>query len=219
MKSLPDISVIVCCYNQDKWLERCIRSINHQQHIKQYEYEILIVNDGSSDNTDDVLKNLCAVDNVRVIKNEDNLGLPASLNIAIQKSIGRYVVRVDSDDYISRDLLHIMKLFLDKNKKYQAIATDYVVVDCFENTIKNNVDCFANQIACGVMFRKECLFDIGLYNPSFKMREGHEMRKRFEEKFKIGRIELPLYKYRDHEHNRTKDLNEVNKYNGMLKNT
>ena len=67
------------------------------------------------------------------------------------------------------------------------------------------------------MFRKECLFDIGLYNPKFKMREGHEMRKRFEKKHKIGHLNLPLYKYRFHENNRTKNLKTLKKYDRKLK--
>ena len=44
----------------------------------------------------------------------------------------------------------------------------------------NRINCLNREIACGVMFRKECLFDIGLYNEKFKMREGHELKKRFE---------------------------------------
>ena len=62
----------------------------------------------------------------------------------------------------------------------------------------------SNEIACGIMFRRECLFDIGLYNEDYKMREGHDLRRRFNQKFKMGHLELPLYKYRDHESNRTK---------------
>ena len=68
------------------------------------------------------------------------------------------------------------------------------------------------------MFRKECLFDIGLYNEKFKMREGHELRTRFEKKFKIGRLEFPFYKYRKHELNRTNDKNKTDHYDNFLKN-
>ena len=67
------------------------------------------------------------------------------------------------------------------------------------------------------MFRKECLFDIGLYNEKFKMREGHELRKRFEKKFKIGRLEFPLYKYRKHETNQMNNKNKIKKYEKFLK--
>jgi hypothetical protein len=67
------------------------------------------------------------------------------------------------------------------------------------------------------MFRKECLFEVGLYNNKFKMREGHDLRKRFEEKFSIGHLNIPLYKYRFHEKNRTKNKKSLIKYEKMLK--
>ena len=72
------------------------------------------------------------------------------------------------------------------------------------------------EIACGVMFRRECLYDIGLYNEKYRMREGHDLRRRFLKKFKIGHLELPLYKYRHHETNRTKEKQNLSKYDKML---
>ena len=68
------------------------------------------------------------------------------------------------------------------------------------------------------MFRRECLFELGLYNEKFKMREGHELRIRFKKyNFKLGHLELPLYKYRKHQTNRTKNKKILSKYNLMLK--
>ena len=214
---LPDISVIVSCYNHDKWIERCLRSLNHQRFIEETEYEIVLVNDGSTDNTVEVLKNLSVIQNLRIVTNETNLGLPTSLNKAVQIALGRYIVRVDSDDYVHRQFLHTMKFFLDTNRSYQAAAVDYVKVNEAEESSKQ-INCFDEQIACGIMFRKECLFDIGLYDESFKMREGHDLRARFLKKFRIARIELPLYKYRDHAGNRTKDLDTLEKYDSRLNN-
>ena len=102
------------------------------------------------------------------------------------------------------------------NREYQAVAVDYYKVDDNEQFISKN-SCIIDEIACGIMFRKECLFDIGLYNPKFKMREGHEMKIRFEKKHKIGHLNLPLYKYRFHEKNRTKNLKVLGKYDRKLK--
>jgi glycosyltransferase involved in cell wall biosynthesis len=213
--SLPEISVIVCSFNHAKWIERCIRSIVHQENIDPESYEIVIVNDGSKDHTLEILENLSVLHQIKVIHNKTNLGLPQSLNKAIKSALGRYVVRVDSDDYVSRKFLSLMRLFLDMNREYQAVAVDYVKVDENENIIEK-INCMEHQIACGIMFRKECLFEIGLYDETFQMREGHNLRKRFEEKFKIIRIELPLYKYRHHTANRTKNIAEVKKYDQLL---
>lgn len=212
---IPDISVIVCSYNHSRFLERCIRSLNHQVHIDQKAYEIIVVDDGSTDDTNRILDNFSHIPNLRIIKNEKNVGLPTSLNKAIKSARGRYIVRVDSDDYVSRQFLYITMLFLDANRQYQAVATDYSIVDEFENFIRK-VNCFEEEIACGIMFRTECLFEIGLYDENFKMREGHELRKRFVEKYKMARLEFPFYKYRNHQSNRTKNKIEVEQYDKKL---
>ena len=52
------------------------------------------------------------------------------------------------------------------------------------------------------MFLRRCLDEIGYYNEKFKMREGHELKKRFLLKYKIGRLSKPLYNYRQHAKNR-----------------
>ncbi|MEO5327938.1 MAG: glycosyltransferase family 2 protein [Magnetococcus sp. THC-1_WYH] len=214
---LPDISVIVSCYNQGHWLERCVRSVSHQSGLKPEEFEILVVDDGSSDHTREVLLNLGILRHLRSIVHEQNQGLPNSLNHAIHNALGRYVVRVDADDYVQRSFLSIMKMFLDYNRHYQAVACDFLKVNQQEQVI-GRFNCFEEEIACGIMFRKECLFDVGLYNEAFRMREGHELRKRFERKYRIGRLEFPFYRYRMHETNRTKDEKTVNHFDQQLNN-
>ena len=213
-RSCPDISIIVCSYNHAKWVERCLRSLLHQDFVKKDEYEVILIDDRSTDITQDILKNF-KFENFKYFKNKKNIGLPESINKAIKLSLGRYIVRVDSDDYVVRNFLYLTKLFLNLNREYQAVAVDYYKVDDNEMFISKH-SCVKDEIACGVMFRKECLFDIGLYDPKFKMREGHEMRVRFEKKYKIGRLNLPLYKYRSHSSNRTKNTKLLKKYDKKL---
>ena len=214
--NLPEISIIICNFNHAKWLERCLRSVTNQELIDQSMYEIILVDDKSNDSSLKVIQNLKKSIDFKLIKNHSNIGLPKSLNKAIKVSLGRYIVRIDSDDYVARNFLYLSKLFLNYNREYQAVAVDYVKVDALENQIsKHNV--FKEEIACGITFRKECLFDIGLYDTKFKMREGHNLKERFIKKYKIGRLELPLYKYRSHEKNRTKNKINLKKYDNMLK--
>jgi glycosyltransferase involved in cell wall biosynthesis len=214
-KTVPDISVIVCCFNHEKWIERCLRSLLLQEHIKSQDYEIIVINDFSKDNSLKVINNF-KYDNLKLYNNKSNMGLPMSINKAIKIAKGRYVVRVDSDDYVSRNFLYLCRVFLNLNREFQAVAVDYYKVKDSEELIKK-VNCFEEEIACGLMFRKECLFEVGLYNDKFKMREGHDLRKRFEEKFSIGHLNIPLYKYRFHEKNRTKNKKNLIKYEKMLK--
>ena len=67
-KYLPDISIIVCAYNHSKWIERCLRSLNHQDNIKDWEYEIIIINDCSKDDTKKILRKFKNLSNLKVIK-------------------------------------------------------------------------------------------------------------------------------------------------------
>lgn len=211
----PDVSVIVCTYNHGKWIERCLRSLVNQDFIKSNEYEVIVVDDCSKDYTQKILKNF-KFENFKFFKNSKNLGLPNSLNKAIRLASGKYVVRVDSDDFVRRNFIYLTRLFLNLNREYQAVAVDYYKVNNNEEFISKN-SAKKNEIACGVMFRKECLFDIGLYNTNFKMREGHEIKQRFQKKFKIGYLNLPLYKYRFHEMNRTKNSKILVKFDRKLK--
>lgn len=216
MSQNVEISVIVCSFNHAKWIERCIRSLLNQCFIEKKILEIVIVNDSSKDNTLEVLEKFKKYKNIIIINNKKNIGLPRSINQAMRISSGRYLMRVDSDDYISRNCLYFLRLFLDYNRHYQAVCSDYCKVNKYEEVIKR-YNGKKNQIACGIMFRREALFDLGLYDENFKMREGHELRKRFLKKYKLGHLEIPLYKYRDHENNRTKNLKALKIYNKKLK--
>ncbi len=216
IKKLADISVLICSFNHASWIERCIRSLLNQNYINSSDFEIILIDDSSKDETKQILNNFSDIPNLRIVRNKKNLGLPKSLNKGIKFARGRYLVRVDSDDYVSRNLLFLMKLFLDMNRNYQAVAVDYVKVDQFEKMISRE-NCNKKEIACGIMYRRECLINIGLYNEKFKMREGHEINKRFKKKYQIGRLEFPLYKYRMHNSNRTKNIKKTNYFDKLLK--
>lgn len=210
-----EISIIVCTFNHEKWIERCVRSILNQENIDKEKLEVIIVNDKSKDQTSEILKKYKNFKNMKVIENKKNIGLPKSINKAIKLSSGRYLMRVDSDDYIHRNCVFFMKFYLDFNRHYQAVSCDYVKVNKNEEYLKR-YNSIKNQIACGILFRRECLFDLGLYDEKFKMREGHDLRNRFLKKYKLGHLELPLYKYRDHDSNRTKNKVVLARYNNKL---
>lgn len=213
---LADISVIVTCYNYGKYLERCLRSVFNQDHDKLFTYEVLVVDDAGQDNAIEICRKFeQKFPNLKTIRNLKNQGVARSSNIAIQTSEGRYIVRIDADDYVSRHFLFVLKFALDKNRKYQAFCVDYVEVDEFENQIRV-VSAAEEEIACGVMYRREHLYEIGLYNEQFEYREGHELNKRFRETFKIGYLPIPLYYARKHINNRTKNLEKTQHYDKLL---
>lgn len=210
------ISVIVCAYNQSKWLVKCLQSLINQKKIFKEDYEIILVNDASKDSTDKIIENFKNNKLIKYIKNKKNLGLPKSINLAIKKSKAEYVVRVDADDFVDLNFLYLGRKYLHNNPSFQAVAVDYFKVNEKNSKIKV-YNCKKQQIACGIIFIKKNLHDVGLYNEKFKMREGHELKKRFLKKFKIGRLPLPLYNYRQHKYNRTKNLKELKLYDNLIK--
>ncbi len=193
------ISVIITSYNYGRYVERALRSCLNQS-LEKNRFEIIIVNDASTDNTKAILSNY--EQEARIFHLPENKGLSGARNEGVRKAKGQYVVFLDADDYIHSDMLKVQSLFLDENHTLDAVAIDYYLVDEKENhTEWVNVD--DKPIACGIMFRKDLLIEIGLYDESFRAREEEDLRIRFLENFNIHRIPLPLYRYRRHEHNLT----------------
>ena len=79
-----------------------------------------------------------------------------------------------------------------------------------------SIDSDKEFIACGVMYTFESISNLGFYNEDFKMREGHELHKRFLERYKIYNLKMPLYRYRIHENNRTNNKKNTDKYDSKL---
>ena len=208
------ISVIVPVYNQEKYIGRCLRSLLHQS-INIKEYEIIIINDGSTDKTSYAL-NLFSGNNIKIINNKKNNGLPFCLNQGIKYSKSEYIIRVDSDDYVNKNYLLIMRLFLELNKNIDAVACNYFLVDEKENILKT-VDFLKHPIGCGIMFKKNQLIQIGLYDEKMKLHEEKDLMVRFLKKYKLERINIPLYRYRRHQNNITNNYEEMEKYLLKLK--
>lgn len=91
------VSVIVPCYNASGTLERCIRSLLDQTYS---DFEIITVNDGSSDGTSDVLRRLSEEDDRIIILDQENAGVSAARNNGMKVAHGEYISFVDADDYV-----------------------------------------------------------------------------------------------------------------------
>jgi len=213
MNKTPLVSVIVPVYNQEKWIGRCLRSIINQE-FERTNYEIIVINDGSSDRTSFALEQFS--DEIVLITNEENRGLPAALNKGIKLSKGKHIVRLDGDDYVNEYFIFLLHTYLEQNKYMDAIACDYLLVDNKEEVISRE-NCIDKPIGCGIMFKSNQLLDIGLYDENFRLHEERELRHRFEKKYKIHRLELPLYRYRRHEKNITNNAIEMSNHEKKLK--
>tara|TARA_B100000963_G_C22611943_1_gene665304 strand:+ start:419 stop:1084 length:666 start_codon:yes stop_codon:yes gene_type:complete len=213
MKYKPKISVIVPTYNQEKYLGRCLRSLLDQT-LENKDYEIIVINDGSKDKTNfvtDLFK-----DEIKVIKHRINKGLPHAINKGILAARGRYIVRVDSDDYVNKEFLNIPYNFLSSNPEIDAVSCDYFLVDEKESIIKRE-NSEKKPVGCGIMFRIEHLLELGMYDRSFLVHEDKDLRYRFLKNYKIYRIPLPLYRYRKHDNNITNNKSKMKQHLKKLK--
>ena len=202
------ISIIIICYNYARYLSRAIRSALNQTFDKN-KYEIIVVDDASTDKTREVMTSYEGF--IRPILLKDNVGLARARNIGIKAALGQYIVNLDADDYFDENILYVESLFLSLNNNFDAVSCDYFLVGEKEQHTKR-VSGIDYPIACGVMFRKDLLIDIGLYDESFKAREEEDLRIRFLKKYNIYNIDLPLYRYRRHENNLTNNVEIMEEY-------
>lgn len=198
---MADVAIVMAAHNEERYIERALRSCLNQSAPREL-YEIIVVDDGSKDATRRIAETF---DGVQVLSNDAQLGLPASLNRGLRRAHSRFVVRVDADDYVHHDFVRVLSLFLELNPHMDAVACDYVTVDEHEEHLEQ-ISCVERPIGCGVMFRKERLIELGLYDESFLMAEDLDLRLRFERRWKMHRVELPLYRYRLHGENMTADV-------------
>jgi perosamine synthetase len=212
MNSTPIVSVLVAAHNEEKFIGRAIRSLLNQSLDRDL-YEIVVIDDASSDRTSYAL-NLFEGD-IKIVKLKRNLGLAGALNEGIKNANGRYVVRVDGDDFVNTNYLLFMSEFLNQNKSVDAVACDYLLVDDQEEVLERK-NCEIDPIGCGIMFRIDQLAEIGMYDIQFHMHEDSDLRMRFLEKYTIERLPFPLYRYRKHVGNMTNDIGKLNSFKEKL---
>jgi glycosyltransferase involved in cell wall biosynthesis len=208
----PVVTVIIAAWNEEKFIGRCIRSLLSQSFSRDL-FQIIVIDDGSTDKTPyalDLFKG-----DIIVINNNNNLGLPASLNRAINYIKTPYFVRVDADDYVSNDFLLFLYNFIVQNKYMDAVACDYNLIDDTEKVLLRK-DCMKDPIACGIIFKTDQIIDIGLYDEDFLLHEERDLRIRFLKKHNIHRLELALYRYRRHEKNITNDKDAMTRHMSHL---
>lgn len=116
---MPKISIIVPVYNTEKYIKDCLDSILNQSFK---DFEILCINDGSTDRTLQILEKYKADDKRITVINQENRGQSAARNIGIDKAEGDYICFVDSDDMIVKDTL---KILVDAIEKYNVDIVNY----------------------------------------------------------------------------------------------
>lgn len=180
------ISVLMSVYEEDNSiLSKCIQSILNQTFK---DFEFIIINDGITAKNRDVLSRFEKNDKrIKVVNNDTNIGLTKSLNKALGISCGKYIARIDSDDYCRKDRLQIQKEFLDQNEQYVICGSSSKEVSdgkikeqrsrlvLNDNEIRKVMIYMNPFIHSSLMIRAEVLSNLGGYNESFRYAQDYQL--------------------------------------------
>lgn len=110
---MPKISVIIPVYNTEKYIEKCLKSLDDQT---MKDFEVVIVNDGSKDESERAIKNYMRRTrmNIKYLKKE-NGGLASARNYGVERASGKYISFLDSDDYLDKDTFYLLEQYIDKD--------------------------------------------------------------------------------------------------------
>jgi len=216
-KENPKVSVIIPTYNRAHLVGRAIQSVLNQTY---QDFEIIVVDDGSADNTKEVIKKFQEQDKrVKYIRHEKNRGGSAARNTGIKASRGEYIAFLDSDDkWVPGKLEKQLKKINDSELKPGAVYTGLKYVDIQRRNIRVKKPKYRGNIfqtllvmnvvgtASSVLVKKECLNIVGLFDESLPSRQDLDMWIRISKKFNFDFILEPLTFVTEHEDRITENL-------------
>lgn len=201
----PTVSVILPAYNAERYIEESIQSVIRQDFK---DYELIIINDGSTDHTQDIIDHYKAVDERIVSINQVNQGLVATLNTGLSMARGEYIARIDGDDpwmscKLSRQLQefkHDASLVLIGGG-FEVIDEDgYYIETIFpptENDDLHRALMLRNVFGhAGIMMRKSAAVQAGGYRADVGPTEDYDLWIRLAKLGTIKNLAFPVYRYR-----------------------
>ena len=203
------ISVVLPVYNGEKYLKGAIQSIIEQTYTN---WELIIVNDCSTDNSLNIAKEFEQKDKrIKIVNNDTNKKLPASLNIGFTQATGTYYTWTSDDNEYYPTAFEKMVNFLSKNKSFDMV---YAVCKTFnvENKIVGRWGDLAitpveilesNVIGACFLYRREVAQKVGNYDIDSFLAEDHDYWIRLYKVANIGHLTDELYLYRHHPNNLT----------------
>ena len=213
IKANPLITVYITNFNYGKFVKKAINSVLNQTFKN---YELIIIDDGSKDKSIEIIKEFQNKKNIQIIY-QKNKGLVVSNNLALRLSKAKYIMRLDSDDWLDPHALEIMSNILERDKKISLVFPDYYEVDkngkILDQVRRHDFKKvkLLDQPAHGActMIRKENLIDIGGYDEEFSCQDGYYLWLKFIKKYVVRNVNLPLFYYRQHEKSLSKNNKKI----------
>lgn len=208
ISQIPLVSIIMSVYNEQNYIEEAISSIQEQT---EQNFEIIIFDDCSNDETANILKKMAEADKrIRLYELKTNRGLTFNLNLALSKARGKYIARMDGDDVCYPKRLEKEISFMERNP-------DIILCSCFMQTfgmsdiiglssytkhemIRCRMLLNAVLVHPGFMFRSELYHNLGFkYDETFREAQDYDFAARVACYYKVGIYKEVLVKKRTHE--------------------
>lgn len=201
-------------HNYGCFIEEAVDSILSQTIS---DWELIIIDDGSTDDSLSKLDKYRSNQKITIIEQE-NKGLNITNNVAIRLARGKYIVRVDADDFVDENFLLVLSNTLDQKPNIGLVYPDYYHVDpdgsIIETVRRKKVESEVELLdlpahgAC-TMFRHDVLLNLGSYNEEFTCQDGYDIWIRFIEKYRPYNVNIPLFYYRQHGVSLTKNEHKI----------
>lgn len=195
------VSIILPVYNGEKYLAISIESCLNQTYQN---IELIIVNDCSTDASLAISYYYAALDNrIRVINNEKNRKLPASLNIGHNAAKGDFITWTSHDNFYERNALDILYNTISE-KQADIVYSDFFLIDDLGNRVRKvefigieNI-IFGNFVGCCFLYKKEVFLRNNGYNENFFLVEDYDFWLRAVLHSRYVQVKIALYNYRKH---------------------
>lgn len=210
----PRFTVYIPSHNYGRFLGEAIESVLRQS---VRDWELIVIDDGSSDDTQNVIKLYEAHPKIHTLKTQ-GIGLTSVCNLALSKAKGVYIIRLDGDDVFDENILLVLGHILDQNSEIALVFPDYYLVDPFgeiysqERRKKIFVDNHNIDVpphgAC-TLIRVSVLKEVGGYREDLKAQDGFDLWSKIINRYKSTNVNLPLFYYRQHGNNLTTNSQRI----------
>ncbi len=208
MPMVTKLSVILTCFNGEKWIAETIKSVLTQTFV---DFELIIINDGSTDKSEQKILSFSSDKRIKYFSQE-NIGIPGARNVGIRKALGEYVCILDQDDLWLPEKLAREVEYLDHNRDVGVVYTGACIINekgevvgrrtvpiCTKNLLLRKLIDYNFIPTTSIMMRRECFDTIGLLDETLYGCDDYDLWLRAAGKYHFGLIDMPLVKVRYHQ--------------------
>jgi len=207
MSSFPHlVSIYIPCHNYGRFLEQTVESVFGQLHPN---WELFIVDEGSQDDTAEIAERLRQRDPLRItlIRNHAPVGLQRIANSILGLANGKYIMRLDADDWLDEGALLLMVAKLESDEEFGLVYGNYYYTDAEGNVlgterrhkfgVEDRSGHVPPHVAC-TMVRTRLLKSVGGYSEDINAQDGWELWFKLINRTKAASLDAPLFYYRQH---------------------